>query len=937
MFQVQQTVVVGLGQAGRIALTHLKQRVQQVYRELPGLMLLALDVHYENQEGEQKVQEDALDSIEVVKLPLDSKAPLSELAPFFQWLPPQLSDEVDWRSTRTSARMALHLNIRDLEEFLELRLGRLATVEVHDAMAAQGFELADERNEASVVIVAALDDPVTGVLLDVVYLLRHVFQRAGMGMATTGLLFLPSAASPDADAEALAYAALKEINAYMEGRPYISEFGQIPYEFNEPPFNRGCYLLDTRNERNVALHQEEVYTLAGEWLMPILLSPLRGWVEDFVSLGAREDLSGRIAAYSSFGLTTYLLPLEELVDWCADRLVQELLDGYLLQPESFRHVAGQLTDFQAKTSLRPEDLVASLSRDEKGQPLQFPEERLSYLQIQPLSQLTAETQQVLHFIGTDFLPRVNDQILRNAHTYLQETDLAIRQEVDEILETRSTGGLSLATQFVSVLSNELARYVERLRRRQVAYQARNQRLVAELSRLGPSLEKAEESIPSYLLIVVTLLAGLLGPLVLIIRWLWRVPDWTIRVLGLVSVLLVSLGGIAYTIWHTRNGVMEKRDQYLSRLRDRFREEVNLKIAQASESIYSGLIERLSNLREELHEYAEGLHGLSRAAKINLDPDRLCGEMAFSLQWSVLTPEIMDSLYEHQLGPGGAAARLSALVQETGTLAHWRRRPIEEIGTKLRQFGRSVFAGLDEFSAEDLLRQQTQGVDRQVREMLDKSAPLWTYDRFLLGQLATTPTRTLVGTADSAASPFKPAFEKVVPTDLHVEEIRDRCSLLVTQIRRGLPLFALRRFPEYRRQYYRALRSRVAPLHPSETLSLVQDPERWPYDDVPQENLATTFALACAFDLITRQGDEVYSLCLPSRPPLNLSADRTEAAMLLGEDVAVWAMTIREIEERIAQHGTQETVVLLDRQLREPYLRPWECTALQEYQRRLGKS
>ena len=134
--------------------------------------------------------------------------------------------------------------------------------------------------------------------------------------------------------------------------------------------------------------------------------------------------------------------------------------------------------------------------------------------------------------------------------------------------------------------------------------------------------------------------------------------------------LLALGGVAYAAWQSIGHVERIRDQYVTYLQNRFETELNLALVQAARELYLEVENAATFRLSRLEQFSERLHGATRQFKQGLDTTELCGEIDFALQRSVLTPDIIDALYQHYLGKGGAEGRVPALLEAYGSLDNW---------------------------------------------------------------------------------------------------------------------------------------------------------------------------------------------------------------------------------------------------------------------------
>ncbi len=942
MITIQQTIVVGLGPLGRASVEHFKRQAQQAHGELPSVKLLVLDVSQPAAAAPKgdtpPPGETILSPTEAIDLSLEGVDEAAErVRELYPWLPKRVRDaEPHWTETRAAARLALHIHVKDIYGFLEFHLNELGTVEARERMAQCGFQVTG--NEASLIVVGGLGDVAgSALLLDVAYLVRYLCRRVGLQLASTALLFMPPLVPSDPPAEACAYAALKELNACMDRRAYRCAYPSLTIEFDEPPFSRGCYLIDMSNEKSLNLRdQHEAAVLAGEWLFRTLLTPLRGRVDQFGNdQGATQRVLSQPAIYSSLGLAAYTLPAARLVAWSANRLGGELVD-VLLRSELFARVAARLLDFDSRAHLRPDDLIEEelrLGRD--GKPLQLQPSYIAHLRSVPHQQIVPAVQAALSAIRKDVLPGLKRQIDANAQRVLRVLEEAVHAETASILRESPAGGLSLAAQFAAGLRSRATRCREALARREAAYRGRSQQQVAYLNQLGPALQNAVASIPSYPILVASILAGLLAPLLLVSSWVWRGyggASSSTAMASLALIWLLALGAAAYAYWRTAGGIDEIRDRYVTLLNDRFQTELSLSLVQRAGELYPE-VEALADAElARLNDFASDLHTLVRAFKSRLNTTPLCSDVDFALQRSVLTPEIVEESYVRVLGPGGAEARLAALLEAIGTLDQWRQYEPEELEAAILSYGERVFAPMYDLDVETLLAQQMTSqtqTETLIRGLLDKAAPLWSYDSFSLGQSDTLATQTLVGLELPSASQLRPHFARVSPT-IMFEATADPHSLIVTTLRSGLPLFALRRMGELAQCYINAVRSHALPLHIDDEMALVPDLRpRGPKQ--PTMEAPTAFALGVSLGMISQRDDGVYAVHNARGKEIGaLASERVDSAILLGADDKLLATVANRIQAIVSEKGATDAAARLEAYLAKAEYEAWEETCIRHY-------
>lgn len=951
METIQQTIVVGLGPIGLASVAQLKRRMLQMYGDLPAIKLLALDVPAPT--AGQSIgawppdRHGVLGPTEHLELSIDAAFGSYETARMlFPWLPGSLAtvEENDWWQSRAGARLAFHTHVTDIANFLEYHLQQLGTADVRDRMAAHGFEISTERNEASMIVFAGLGDVVSSaLLLDMTYLLHYLYRRAGLQAASTALLYMPPSTPSSPASEANAYATLKEVNALMEHGPYSCRYRDFYVEVEGPPFTRGCYIIDTRNERSLTLRsQAEAGILGAEWLLRTISSSLKSKIDEFVTSQSGPALVlGQPAVYSSLGLATYVLPIESLIDACSHRLGNELLTECLLKPELFSKVSTRLTDFFNRTHLRPDPLMSEelrLGRD--GRPMQLRDDYIARLRTLPYDQIIPAAQTTVSAITTEMLPGLKRQIEQNAKRVLMDVEIGIKEEVEAILREWPMGGVSLATQFTQHLRDESTRFAGTLLRRGEAFRGRNQQQASYLNQLGPSLKNAVASIPPTWVTLVSIIAGVLVPLGLTTYWLARGlgdANPTLTLVTISAMWLLCIGATFYTAWRTASGVDEVRNHYVTHLSNRFQSELGLMLVQTASTLYPDVTVIADAELGQLKRFADGLTHTARVLRERIDPEKLCGEIDFALQRSVLTEEAIDDLYVRYLGLGKAEARVTALLNDTGTLDTWPALPPPAIESALLTYGRRVFAPMHELRAEGLLKKQLptdSATERRLREFQDKAAPLWTYDQFSLGQTHATDDRTFVGLEDLDSSEIKKSLENLNPATVFATT-GDPYSIIVSSVRRNMPLFALRRMSEFRQHYLSAVTRLTPPLHVDDDMALSRDlaatsVERTDIDAIQ------AFAVGRAFGFVIQRNDGTYGVLSNTRAGMSwLCPDAIRSVILLGADEKLWLHLAGLIEARVAEEGIVQSSAVLNGFLGQATVANWERSHIERFVNLLG--
>lgn len=917
MINVQQTMIVGVGPIGRLFIEQMKTRIKRNYGEegLPSIKLMAIDVlrpqeDFTSGAAADEIKDTELSPTEHIEIPMADLAPSpARYHEMFPWLPDELSgSEEEWWVTRAAVKLALHLNYRNVVDFLSHHFNLLGGVDVATTMADKGFDVLSDRNEATMIVVGGLGE-VTGsaLLLDITYMLQYIYRRAGLQIASTALCFMPPTVPQDENAEAIAYATLKEVNDAMEKQSYSTHFRSLQDTFNNAPFNHGCYLLEMNTEKQARLRNiQETIDLSAEWLFRVLLSPLKGYIDQFVTgQGLVQHIQNQPAVFSSLGMASFLLPVDDLIEWCANKLGAEILQGQVLRAETFDKVQDRLVTFYNQKQLKPDDLRRKkLGVGKTGQEMEREEgvqEQIQRLQQVPYDQMLARFQGTLQTIKNK-LPSLGVQVQQNGKRVLQEFREGLRNEINEIMRAFPAGGLSLATQFTDQLQIEFNRFSQTLRRREEAVRAKNGFLSQKLKNYGLTLENAVKGIPGMLPLGISIL-GLVILIVMTAIWLWPQPGESM--VGLIYLLVVVLFtglGIFYAVTQTIKAVSEARNNYMEELKLRWRNEISLMLIHEASTLYPDLVQEANTQNRELRAFGDEMHALARGLVSNLSTEHMVGDLGFPLQKSVLNDEIIEKVYHRHLGVGGSEAQLTNLLKVLGPPDTWRKKDPGIIAMKIIEFGRGQFQPLQRLTAEEIFWEQFTEISKaeiRIRILRDLAFPLWLYDTWPLGQDTPPLADTYLALYQPDTSKLVPRFRGIEP-EIKIQGLNELHGVFVMTVRRGLPLFALNRMEQFRTHYLNWIMSELPPIHLDDDSALVRDlMDTSSKDDT--YDAAVAFSLGEALGMVAKDADGNFTV-RTQKSTKKLTKSPVSSQILLGLDVEFLKALTREINEQVDQAG-----------------------------------
>lgn len=942
MINVQQTMIVGVGPIGRQFIEQMKLRITRDYGEegLPSIKLMAIDVlrpqeDFTSGAAAEEVQDTNLSPTEHIEIPMVDLAPSpAQYHKMYPWLPDELTGSgEEWWVTRAAVKLALHLNYRNVVDFLSHHFNLLGGVDVATTMADQGFDVLSDRNEATMIVVGGLGE-VTGsaLLLDITYMLQHIYRRSGSQIASTALCFMPPTVQQDENGEAIAYATLKEINQAMENQSYSTHFRSLQDTFSNAPFNHGCYLLEMNTEKQARLrNMQETIDLSAEWLFRVLLSPLKGYIDQFISgQGLVQHIQNQPAVFSSLGMASFLLPVDDLIEWCANQLGADILQGQVLRAETFNKVQDRLVTFYNEKQLKPDDLRRKrLGVGKTGKEMEREEgvqEQLQRLQHVPHEQILERFKATLQAIKGR-LPSLGVQVQKNGRQVLQEFRESLRNEINEIMRSFPAGGLSLATQFTDQLQIEFNRFTEALKRREAAVQAKKGLQNQKLNNYGLTLENAVKGIPGMLPLGISVL-GLVLLLVMAGLWLWPAAgESSVTLIYFVGVVLITVLGGFYAIQQTVSAVNDARNNFVEELKSSWRNEIALMLIHEASTLYPDLVQEANTQNRELRAFGDQMHALARGMVSNLSTEHMIGDLGFPLQKSVLSNEIIENIYHRHLGVGGAEARLTNLLKVIGTPDAWRKKDPGMIAMQIIEFGRQQFEPLQKLTAEEIFWEQFTEVSKaeiRIRVLRDLAFPLWLYDTWPLGQDSPPLAETYLALHQPDTSRLVPRFKGIEP-EIKVQALNELHGVFVMTVRRGLPLFSLNRMAQFQQHYLNWILGDLPPIHLDDDAAMVRDLMDTSSKDETYE-AAVAFSLGEALGMVQKDANGTYQVTLKKRLK-KLTKSPVSSQILLGLDVEFLKEMTRELQQTVSE----ATASVIAEQF-ENYLRD-ETITIPDWQRK----
>ncbi len=350
------TLIVGLGGMGKRVLTYLRARFERAFGDVPWdrIRLLALDVDTMEEAGtihphhvllrrDEKVE---LSGVPVRKLVHETRS--GQHPPLQRWL------HRDIRLTETSlqrgsqgarqlGRLAFlwHAEAGPGSQNLREKLSRSL-----DSLVVQNNEALHQPLELQVFVIASLAGGFgSGVFIDFAYLLQDILRgRDSLDKKTLVAAFLTTplffGSAPQEHLRANTWAALRELDYFTcmapDGRrttPKLAYFGKREIPTGEPPYRFVCLIDAVDHLGRVLSHPELMTRLLGEAVFTLSASRIGSEVASRIHKVHTPQDVGIEGVYSTMGLASLVVPIEEIVGIAAARLLETALTEWLHPPE----------------------------------------------------------------------------------------------------------------------------------------------------------------------------------------------------------------------------------------------------------------------------------------------------------------------------------------------------------------------------------------------------------------------------------------------------------------------------------------------------------------------------------------------------------------------------------------------------------------------------
>ncbi len=917
---------------------------------------------------EQRLQHTCILPILLDKPQPETPAPAPEGA-FHLWLhPPQFDDQAwpHWlptalidlppaqrECTRAWAKAAFHQQADTIQEFLVDRIPRLSALDTvsrlreprlrEPQLRERGYTLA-AGTDIDIYILADLTDPLgSSVFIESACLLDLVCRQLGLVPRMAGLLFLPSATSPAPAEEAMAYAALKELEYANTAGMWGEKLGtaglgtQRTARGSGGLFDMGCYLLDTVNESGYTLKDElQQVEIAAEWLCAMILQGVAATLRRKLDPRYRAaKLGGKSRGYAGVGLTVRYTPTAELADWAAARLAGDVLSRLVdsqPQTEIARHV-GALFE---RLGLSADVLETRL----RHQTVPGIEAELAPLLRSTPGNLELRTRQVLRTVRDKYLSQIGEQLDRVLVRSSDEMEDAINFAVRILLEDMPLGGLNAARALLDALRSRIAEQQAAVKVQRQQHSSRLKRAVDTVSTAFYALRTARMRLPPWQVAMIWALSAVAIPLfsgIQIAR-----ASFMAAPLASLSTEAILLGGVIVVLglWAVQmfRQLHRVNRQHAALVRERFTLESAPLISKTMQRLYASAqahIDMAEKRRAALAEqFACALDGL-RADQAR-HKQALLDQAGSGVRLSLIEGRRAEAFYQQFVLDQGSrrvgqlAAQINALtlgfVERAGQsadrqdgdvpAAEWIRKNMVQATMPLVEQQLARLGGID------LLAEDEAGVDATLAALSRETQPWWNFKPALIRRVKTQRASLFCGAAERT------------PRGVTAMPGAEPHALLALTVHYGLPLLALGRIDEYRAHYVEALQHGRLPLHSTSALVLTDDPLT-PHRRGQLEP-STLFAAALALGIIRRDAEGHYLVPHSKQSWLRLSEDKSHAVAIMGMHDKACQEVQKRLNARIGEKGKAAIHAILDEYMAVvPDLEDWQVRGIVDLERACG--
>lgn len=823
--EIRRSIIIGLGEHGYHIAEEVQKRLQRRYpgHGIPVIQSIAL-VNGEDQAAFEEKQEESNPlkhlTLLPVTLPKERVEYWKKRDHISTWLPNSSDMSLNYRA---GARLALLDMYDSIQGVLSHTINtKLLSSESLTLMSKQDLNISplDVRTIDLFMVLNLAEPLASGMFIDLAYLVKKIANEQeadNFYINVNAVLLLPSEAGMTHNmnemrsTQANAYAALKELDYYMNGHPYQMRYAQAKVEFAEAPLQVGsCYLIGQTNEKIQVISDQDSIQMVAEWLCHITTAPIHTRLAANFNLKYYAFGKG-IGAYSSFGLSSLILPMQYIRDYCARRLAFDLTKTLLSPPPQAEERAER--DFQ-NSQIVPDSgtLRRELLGEKKPYDASFPMQVEDYDSRSPFEYIEIENKLIKdydHRLGQVW-PKIKVRMLQHKNRVANRLLQRMKGYTEQTFNDEPTIALQRMLNLFTHTLNEL--------------QERQNDLVDKINSYEryPFDQKIKEARGQYFNAAQSfgnnpIVGVIFTYLPFIVCFLWtyylvgmqlEFPNAARLMIGLVFVLALFVSGVTYS------GLGSNKAKFIDKYSSRLKNQQQLGEARLELEVINLLEGWAGDLHRQLSQFGDTIRDLERLAQKRWQEDHghekswdqlLYGHPYFSLEESVIDPQDVEAYYREVAGLSDQDYKrhFSRLFVATYAKAYatWLTSTAqpEELWQRLYHYSSEQTERLEEHYIVEKIEERAsmELVRAGIQKVKGYAYPyLKTRLKGALGEEAEAPLQ------ESVAVHFKgdednPVGGSKVATALEglqllqkVDGFGERQRLTVITARRGLPLFIL---------------------------------------------------------------------------------------------------------------------------------------------------
>lgn len=816
------------------------------------------------------------------------------------WFPKELRPgQVDQGAqiTRPIGRLSLLLNEKKIREIIQEAINSLHLI--------WKDRYKSTRENMDIYVISSLCGGTgSGMFLDIPYITQVAADEEKIQkFQTIGVFLLASAFSTKLSrelmrrAEANSYAALKELDYFMDAAKfdYTDWQGEVG-KLERKPYDV-CYLLDTTNENELKLEDQSsaMQVLAESLFLKISTQIGRAGAQRenniFRGLGKLADRSsGKLTAYSSFGVAFETYPVDEIITKCSNRLTRDVINNVLLKEcEDKDAVSKEADNFLRGEGIVTDHILERLMTEEQ-------EGKIEKINVK---------------IGMEKFKGFTDAelvgVLRNF------VDGFRREKIAKFNKTISNKKEELVTLFSQRLKSQLEHLIDEGHKGLPRVKLFAQKMQADFSKKQAYLREMRDSADG----IKSKLEG---------RERYR------------ENLLLQIEHITKGIRLRKHSkkVQRLRDDFLGELMKCYNMELKLFAVNQAEEIFRYLLNFVNEYLKNIENISNKITLISSNTedKISIESGRK-DSVEYLIGRRVLSDEELERVYQEQIRDREKIA-LEMLTQ-AGGMYSWKDKSVEEVLDIIVAQFKKKFDVFRKFSIEDILsgkiyedhledgmKKTSAKPGKNATEILmdlyQRATPFWVYDAAIMdpdGDYGEKLAKiAVVGTADDEKSIFKDVELHIKTT---ITSTKDPSRIAIDRNHHGLPLYALWGI-ETLEHRYEALVKKNTPLHIFVNAASFPKITRPLVDEVEADRRELHFILAKMFGVIYQRGLTFFIKC-PHRyfdeieeKVIGEGIEKARDAMM--RDISLIQRAQESINKKVEEMGNEKAKEFLWKYLRE---------------------